>query len=118
LDRFRGYQILVNGLKISIDDIIERYSSIPADIYISLDIPTFLPTKKQHQIVEENIRNFLILSEKFKDRKIIPIIHMYRSDLLQYAFEKYREVGIDLIAYGGIVPPMLKATRLRLISLL
>jgi len=113
-----GYQILVNGLKINIDDIIRRYSSIPADIYMSLDIPTFLPTEKQYKIVEENIRNFFILTKKFKDRKIIPVIHMYKGKLLQYAFEKYMEVGIDLIAYGGIVPPMLRATRLRLISLL
>jgi len=113
-----GYQILVNGLKIDIDDIIKRYSSIPADIYMSLDIPSFLPSEKQYEIVEQNIRNFFILSEKLKDKRIIPVIHMYNSKLLQYAYEKYVEAGVDLIAYGGIVPPMLRATRLRLLSLL
>ncbi len=113
-----GYQIMIKGLKIGVDEVASRYREIPGDFFMSLDEPVFMPTSDQREIVDRNINNYYQLSKKLSDKLIIPVIHMYKSQFLAYALERYYEAGNKLIAYGGIVPPMMKMTRFRLLSLL
>lgn len=100
-----GYQIMAKGISIDISNIIQRYRNIDGDIFISLDIPPKLLCKASKELVEENIKNFEILYEKLEDRKIVPVVHCYESTLLLYSIDLYKSYGVDMIAYGGAVPP-------------
>ncbi len=113
-----GYQILVKGLKIDVEDILKRYRSIPADFYMSLDIPCSDPSTFNEKLLYINLRNYVYLSKNLRDKKIIPIVHLYPIKYMIEAVDFYVSHGADIIAYGGIVPPMIRKTRLRLKSIL
>ena len=100
-----GYQIMVKGLKISIDTIIQRYRELDADIYMSLDIPprTLCPDDKE--LVKKNIENYEILRTKLDDKTIVPVVHCYEPNLMLEAIDIYRSLGAKMIAFGGAVPP-------------
>lgn len=100
-----GYQIMIKRANISIDKVIERYRNINGDIFVSLDIPPQTLCSTHRELVDQNIKNFEILYEGLEDKKIIPVVHCYKSDLLLYSIDVYRSYGVDTIAYGGAVPP-------------
>jgi len=100
-----GYQIMVKGLRVRIDDIIAKYRSIDADVYMSLDTPPKHPCLASKELIDDNVRRFEYLYTKLEDKKIIPVIHCYPPELIIYALEKYEVYGVDMIAYGGAVPP-------------
>jgi len=102
-----GYQIMVKGLKISIERIIEKYRMLDADIYMSLDIPPRDLYCRDRELVKKNIENYEILRTRLEDKEIIPVIHSYSLELLLYALDVYRSLGAKMIAYGGVVPPTL-----------
>lgn len=100
-----GYQIMVKRLSIGIDEIMSRYRNIDGDIFISLDIPPQELCTADRELVLQNIKNFEILYEKIEDKKVIPVVHCYRSELLLYSIDVYKSYNVDAIAFGGAVPP-------------
>jgi len=113
-----GYQILVKRKKIDIKTVIEKYKKIDADYFFSLDIPIYNWSKEMEQMILTNISNYEVLYTNLEDKNIIPVIHLYPYDLMVKAVEKYLEYDPPLIGYGGIVPPMIRKTRLRLKALI
>lgn len=102
-----GYQIMIKGLKIDLEHLIEKYKNIDADIYISLDIPPkqlCLITKQQ---LRENVKNFEVLYTKLEHKKVIPVVHCYDCYNMLEAIDIYKRYNVDLIAFGGMVPPTL-----------
>jgi len=113
-----GYQIMVRKLKIKLEDVIGKYKSVEADYYISLDIPVYENVPRIKEFVWKNVENYFILQSKLEDKRIIPVVHLYPSDLLAEALDKYVEAGSEIVAYGGLVPPLLNRSGRRLKSLL
>ncbi len=113
-----GYQIMVKGLGIGVDEVAKVYRSTEAKFFLSLDYPVGDPAKFNEEIVKRNIQNFVRLMEALPSKKIIPVVHLYPSRYLLEATSIYRSYGVDIIAYGGIVPPLLKKTSLRVKSLI
>jgi hypothetical protein len=101
-----GYQVMTKGLKISVDDVVERYKKIDGDYYMSLDIPPNMFCKTSKELVIENIKNFEYLYTKL-EKNIVPVIHCYNSSLILDAIDVYKSYGVKVIAYGGAVPPSL-----------
>ncbi|MEM2528730.1 MAG: hypothetical protein QXG40_04960 [Ignisphaera sp.] len=102
-----GYQIMIRGLKIALEDVIKKYGILDADMYISLDIPPRQFCLITRQQLLENIKNFEVLYTKLEDKKIIPVIHCYDCYSMLEAIDTYKRYGVELIAFGGIVPPTL-----------
>jgi len=100
-----GYQIMVKRMNVNISDIINRYRVIEGDIFISLDIPPQELCTASKELVIRNIINFEFLYEKLDDKKIIPVVHCYESSLLLHSIDIYKSYGVDMLAYGGAVPP-------------
>ncbi|MEM1526087.1 MAG: hypothetical protein QXZ41_01105 [Ignisphaera sp.] len=100
-----GYQIMVKGLNIDLNSVIKRYQSIDGDIFISLDVPPQELCTASEDLVIRNVRNFEALYEKLEDKKIIPVVHCYDSQLVLYSIDVYRSYGVEIIAFGGAVPP-------------
>lgn len=100
-----GYQIMIKKINIDIVEIINRYRTIDGDIFVSLDIPPRELCSASKELVEHNIKNFELMYEKLEDKKIIPVIHCYESSILLNAIDIYKSYGVDMIAYGGAVPP-------------
>jgi len=113
-----GYQILIRNLRIGIDEIIRRYKIINANYYISLDIPCSDPLSFRDELLNVNINNYFYIRKKLPDKLVIPVVHLYPSKYLIKAVEIYVGNGANIIAYGGIVPPMIRKTRLRLMSII
>lgn len=102
-----GYQIMVRGLRIELSNIIDRYKELNADIYISLDHPPQELCARSKDIIMRNIANFEKLYTRLDDKLIVPVIHCYKADLILEALDIYKSYGIEIIAYGGAVPPSL-----------
>jgi len=100
-----GYQIMVKGLNLKVDVLIQRYKNFDGDMFLSLDIPPRELCHATRELVMQNIRNFELLYEKLDGKKIVPVIHCYESDLLLRSVDVYRSYGVDTIAFGGAVPP-------------
>lgn len=100
-----GYQIMMKQLKLHIDDVIQKYQSIDGDIFISLDIPPQSLCNASKELVQHNIKNFETLYEKLENRKVIPVVHCYESELLFYSIDRYKSYNVEIIAFGGAVPP-------------
>ena len=113
-----GYQIMVRGLQISLDDISRAYRRINAKRFLSLDYPVSDPMHATPEIIERNKNNFLKLIKDNPDKEILPVVHLYPAKYLLEVTAFYRSLGIDTIAYGGIVPPLLRKTNLRMKSLI
>uniref|UniRef100_A0A7C4FGG7 tRNA-ribosyltransferase n=1 Tax=Ignisphaera aggregans TaxID=334771 RepID=A0A7C4FGG7_9CREN len=101
-----GYQIMIKGLKIDINEVIERYRKIDGDYFMSLDIPPHRFCQSSKELVEKNIKYFEYLYTKL-EKNIVPVIHCYESTLLLDAIDVYKSYGVKVIAYGGAVPPSL-----------
>lgn len=102
-----GYQIMVKGARITVEDVLNRYKGIEGDFFMSLDIPPPRFCYATKELVEENIKNFEYLYTKLDSKNIIPVIHCYESSLLFDAVDAYQRYGIKMVAYGGAVPPSL-----------
>jgi len=113
-----GYQIMRHNVRFDIKDIIHRYTLIDAEYYMSLDIPVTDPCQANQKIIEKNYENFLELIKYLPEKNIIPIIHLYPSEYLLKFSQEYVDMGCSIIAYGGIVPPLFRKTRLRFKALL
>ena len=113
-----GYQILRKGLRICLDEIIHRYRMLSADYYVSLDLPVPSIKYASWEIVRRNVENFEKIANRLPDLRIIPVVHLYPSDLLIWAVERYLEYDPPIVAYGGVVPSTLNRKESRLRSLL
>ncbi len=112
-----GYQIMVKGIKLSINEVIKRYSELDADYLMSLDVPIISDEFNEYYF-KLNLSNYLALRDALPDKLIIPIVHFYPSKYLIKALEFYvLKLETPIIAYGGIVPPLIKRTGLRFRSL-
>lgn len=112
-----GFQIMKKGLNISIERIEKLYKRIEADYYISLDYPT-TPSDNSKTIdkkIKLNIHNFMHLRSKLQDKIIIPVIHFSPrlEDYKKLVRIYVNEIGCNIVAFGGFVPPLLsvKGTR-------
>jgi len=93
-----GYQIILHGLEISIDDILQKYKMIDAYAFFSLDIPSvFSPLDKR------NFEYFEYLYTKMEwIEKIIPVIHIYPIQDVDEAIDFYKQYTY-YFAIGGLV---------------
>jgi len=93
-----GYQIILHGLEISIDDILQKYKMIDAYAFFSLDIPSvFSPLDKR------NFEYFEYLYTKMEwIEKIIPVIHIYPIQDVDEVIDFYKQYTY-YFAIGGLV---------------
>ncbi|BCU71484.1 hypothetical protein [Stygiolobus caldivivus] len=96
-----GYQIMRKGIKIDVNDVIKRYKNVGGDYFISLDIPTPVCSPP----AKETFEYYLKLYEAEID--VIPVIHAYPLDFIDKALDFYNSHPPKVIAYGGVVPPLL-----------
>lgn len=112
-----GYQYMIRGLKPVIKDVVKKYSEIPSKYYVMLDYPPKDPIESRAYLL--NIMLFEELYTKLEDKNIVPVIHFYYpAEKMLEALDHYKSYNLSFIAYGGIVPPLLRRTRHRLVSLL
>ena len=104
-----GYQIMKKGVRIDVESVIKRYKDIDADYYISLDIPTS-PCSPP---AKETFEYYLKLYEA--EINVVPVIHAYPFEYIDKALDFYNSHPPKMIAYGGVVPPLLKGSRLPVI---
>ncbi len=93
-----GYQIILHGLEISIDDVLQKYKMIDAYAFFSLDIPSiFGPLDKR------NFEYFEYLYTKMEwIEKIIPVIHIYPVQDVDEAIDFYKQYTY-YFAIGGLI---------------
>jgi len=93
-----GYQIVLHGLEISVEDVLQKYKSINAYAFFSLDIPSiFSPLDKR------NFEYFEYLYTKIEYiEKIIPIIHIYPIQDVDEAIDFYKQYSY-YFAVGGLI---------------
>ncbi|BFI76835.1 hypothetical protein [Sulfurisphaera ohwakuensis] len=99
-----GYQIMKKGIPLSPEMLEKKYRTLTADAYINLDIPSF-PCER---VDERNFKHFEYLYEK--EINVIPVVHGYNVEDIDKAIDFYSQY-VDVIAFGGIVPPSLKGGR-------
>lgn len=104
-----GYQVLRRGIKVEVEEVAERFRSMPADRYFSLDVPPAPqdPPEVARRKFEESYRNWLALREAVSG--VAPVLHVYRDVglMLEY-LERYLDA--PALAIGAAVPYVL-ATR-------
>ena len=93
-----GYQIILHGLEISPQEIVQKYKSIDAYAFFSLDIPSiFSPIDKR------NFEYFEYLYTKIEwIEKIIPVLHIYPIQDIDEAIDFYKQYTY-YFAIGGII---------------
>jgi len=93
-----GYQIVLHGLEISVEDVLQKYKSIDAYAFFSLDIASmFSPLDKR------NFQYFEYLYTKMEwIEKIIPVIHIYPIRDVDEAIDFYKKYTY-YFAIGGLV---------------
>ncbi len=103
-----GFQILVKGLKVSIEDIVERFKSIEGDLYMSLDVPPRMPGCSDRELLKVNISNFERIYERVDKGTVVPVVHCtFTPDLILDAIDVYRSYGTKVIACGAAVPSIM-----------
>lgn len=111
-----GYQYMMRGLRLDVREVLEAYEGIDASYYMALDEP---PSGFDGRgSMERNVALFEELYERFDSGKVlVPVIHFYYPvELMVEAAERYMRYS-RVVAYGGIIPPLLRRTRLRFPSL-
>jgi 7-cyano-7-deazaguanine tRNA-ribosyltransferase len=96
-----GYQIMVKGISVNLDNVVEKYKILNAHYYMSLDIPSS-PCSKPSDL---NFKHFEYLYSRL-EKRVIPVIHAYDVDSIKKAVDFYSQYT-DTVAFGGIVPPSL-----------
>ena len=93
-----GYQIILHGLEISPQEIVQKYKSIDAYAFFSLDMPSiFAPLDKR------NFEYFEYLYTKIEYiEKIIPVIHIYPIQDVDKAIDFYKQYTY-YFAIGGLI---------------
>jgi len=93
-----GYQIILHDLKISVEDVLQKYKMIDAYAFFSLDIPSiFSPLDKK------NFEYFEYLYTKIEYiEKIIPVIHIYPIQDVDEAIDFYKQYTY-YFSIGGLV---------------
>ncbi|CAC87288.1 hypothetical protein [Sulfolobus islandicus rod-shaped virus 2] len=93
-----GFQISLYNLKISVEDVLQKYKTYNAYAFFSLDIPSiFEPLNRK------NFEYFEYLYTKIEYiERIIPVIHLYPLREVDEALDFYKQYT-DYIAFGGIV---------------
>ncbi|MBW9140852.1 MAG: hypothetical protein K1T65_03995 [Candidatus Aramenus sp.] len=97
-----GYQIMLRGVKVDLNAVLEKYKLLDAKYYMSLDVPPPTPCSKPSEV---NFKHFEYLYTSL-EKKIIPVIHAYDVESLKEAVDFYSQYT-DTVAFGGIVPPSL-----------
>jgi hypothetical protein len=93
-----GYQIILHGLEISIDDVLQKYKMIDAYAFFSLDIPSIFAS-----LDKRNFEYFEYLYTKIEYiEKIIPVIHIYPIQDVDEAIDFYKQYTY-YFAVGGLV---------------
>ena len=101
-----GFQALRRGINITLKDIIEKFRRIEANYYIMLDAP---PTNGIGSWADsrKNLKLFEELYSTFEDKYIIPVVHHYLPEALEYVLDFYRRYNTPILAIGGSVPGLL-----------
>lgn len=111
-----GYQFMMRGLRLGVREVLEAYRGIEARYYMALDEP---PRELDgREALERNVALFEELYERFDlGGTLVPVIHFYYPvELMVEAAERYARYS-RVVAYGGIIPPLLRRTRYRFPSL-
>ena len=89
---------LMHNLKISVNDVLQKYKSVNAYAFFSLDIPSvFSPIDKR------NFEYFEYLYTKIEYiEKIIPVLHIYSLQDIDEAIDFYKQYSY-YFAIGGIM---------------
>ncbi|UUG47362.1 putative tRNA ribosyl transferase [Sulfolobus islandicus rod-shaped virus] len=93
-----GFQIIMHNLKISVNNVLQKYKSVNAYAFFSLDIPSiFSPIDKR------NFQYFEYLYTKIEwIEKIIPVLHIYPIQDIDEAIDFYKQYSY-YFAIGGIM---------------
>ena len=93
-----GYQIVSRRLKISVNNVLQKYKSVNAYAFFSLDIPSIFSS-----IDKRNYEYFEYLYEKMEwIEKIIPVLHLYPIQELDEAIDFYKQYSY-YFAIGGLI---------------
>lgn len=111
-----GYQFMMRGLRLDVRRVLEVYKGIEARYYMTLDQPP--RDLDGREAMERNVALFEELYERFDlEGALVPVIHFYYPvELMVEAAERYARYS-RVVAYGGIIPPLLRRTRFRFPSL-
>lgn len=111
-----GYQFMMRGLRLGVSDVLDAYRGIEARYYMALDEPP--RDLGEREVMERNVSLFEELYERFDlGGVLVPVIHFYYPvELILEAAERYSRYS-EVVAYGGIIPPLLRRTRYRFPSL-
>ena len=111
-----GYQFMMRGLRLDVARVLEAYRGIEARYYMALDEPP--RDLDGREVMERNVALFEELYERFDlGGALVPVIHFYYPvELMVEAAERYARYS-RVVAYGGIIPPLLRRTRYRFPSL-
>ncbi len=102
-----GFQIMMKGLRIGVEDLVERYRSVEAEYYLSLDHPPKPGNEGSPSLIRENIELYEHVRSLVDQGLVVPVVHCYRPELLAEAIDAYKERGAVLLAFGGAVPGLL-----------
>lgn len=104
-----GYYFIKNpNCAIDVTHLAEIYRKIDAEMLVSLDIPPHPKLEKEAMTErwEQTKKNAFELSEKFREKKIMPVVHGYSEKaLLKHSHEIAELIAESgMIGFGGIVP--------------
>ena len=102
-----GFQIMMKGLSIGVEDLVKRYKIVEAEYYLSLDHPPKPGDEGTPELVRENIELYDQVRSHVDWGLVIPVVHCYKPELLAEAIDAYRERGATILAFGGAVPGLL-----------
>ena len=108
-----GYQAMTKGLRVTIEEVVKVYRRLEADYYLALDKPPQPGFEAPWSLVRENVRLYQEMASRLDSGVLVPVVHMYSPEQLEYAVDAYREAGARVLAVGGAVPGLLNRGRKR-----
>lgn len=99
-----GFQALKRGEMLPLFYILNMYSTVEADAYLSPDVPP-LPTDPP-ELAEKKMRwSYLRYVEASKYMEVVPVVHVYRDISMTWRYAKmYLDNNPPKLAVGGAVP--------------
>ncbi len=104
-----GFQVMVKGLRVGLEDIAKRFREIDGDLYMSLDVPPREPGCLDRELLEVNVSNFEYLYQRVENGVVVPIVHCtFAPELILEALDRYRYwYGAKIVACGAAVPSIM-----------
>lgn len=98
-----AFQVATRGVSITLDWLIERYNSIKADYYVTLDRLPKGDRYSQERVFARNFATWLKLTKSVKNSCVLPVIHPTSDPQIFTKFVKLYAQMTDYVAVGGLV---------------